>query len=128
MNVYCGVGLLVNDVEILKSKDGKPWLRNTLAINDFGTTNYVPFKAFGKTAELFARIKKGQKISIHGYLKSGSYKNGQGAIKSTLDVFVTDVQFFAYSEKKVQHDEEVTRELEEVMAQDDAFADEDTPF
>jgi Single-stranded DNA-binding protein len=98
MNSVNAIGNICRDVEVKTSKAGKSYSVNSLAVRDYnGETTYIPFKVFGKAAEIFARCRKGQKIGISGILKSGTFeKNGKK--EYSLDVIANDIQFMSQKE------------------------------
>ena len=57
-------------------------------------SDFISCVAFGKTAETIGNyFSKGQRIFIHGALRTSSYTNKQGQKINTTDVFVNSFEF-----------------------------------
>ena len=116
MNKVVEIGRMVADPEIRYSQT-----ENHMAIARFRvavdrkykkegepTADFVPCKAFGKTAEFIEKyFNKGRRIGIEGRLTSGSYTNQEGKTVYTLEVYVDNAEFVDDAPKK-QTTEETT--------------------
>lgn len=134
INIFIAVGNLVREVELRESGEMK-YVHNSLAVQrDFtnrGTgkidCDFVPFKAFGKTAEYLAKYaKKGTKLCIKGRLVSESYITKQGEKKSSLCINCEDVNLLNRKEVGADEDEEIVSNENKALL--DGFDDDDTPF
>lgn len=134
MNSVCLIGNLCKDVVCTTTSRGTKMSSNDIAIKDFnGETTFVPFKVFGKSVDILARCKKGQKIGISGSLKSGSYKRKDGTKVYTLDVFVSDIQFLNTTGKEADpiddtNEQQYSQEFATNVSGNNGFSSEDIPF
>lgn len=53
----------------------------------------------GKTAENFARLKKGQRVAVEGYLYNDTFKDRSGQNRTITKVRVNSVEFIDYPEQ-----------------------------
>lgn len=53
----------------------------------------------GKTAENFARLKKGQRVAVEGYLYNDTFKDRNGQNRTITKVRVNSVEFIDYPEQ-----------------------------
>ena len=93
MNQFNGIGRLCKDVEVKESKNGKKYVKNTLAINDgFGENErcfFIPITIFGNVVTC---LNKGSKIGITGKLETYTYevdgetKYGFGIVCFNIDL------------------------------------------
>lgn len=94
MNSVNLTGNLVKDIELRYTGDQLPVASFTLAVNDKNDrADFIPCKAFGKTAEnCNMYLKKGSKAGVSGRWSTGSYeKDGQKIY--THECVVSRVEF-----------------------------------
>lgn len=115
MNLVVISGRQVKEIELKYSPSGVAYTNFTLAVDrKFSKdkkTDFINFKAFGKTAEAIATYSdKGKKISITGSIQTGSYEGKNGKVY-TFDVLAEEVEFIEWADKKP---EERFTDLQEV--------------
>lgn len=98
MNNFTGIGNIVRDIELRKTKTGTSYANITLAINGFAggekTVDYINCTAWGKVAETLANYcSKGQQIGIEGNLKNNSYTDKNGNKINTTNVNIFKIHF-----------------------------------
>lgn len=130
MNDWIGIGNLTKDVEERVTSEGLVIASFTIAINDgYGekkTTDYIPVKAFGKTAENCIRyLSKGKKCAVQGKVKTGSYTNKDGQKVYTTDVVSNRVEFLEWGDKA---ETKSTEPQEGIPAGFQVIDDDDIPF
>ncbi len=78
MNLVILMGRVTADVELQYSKDKKPFVRFTIAVNRQNATDFVSCIAYDRNAEwLGGNVRKGDRLLVRGSWRSGSYdKNG----------------------------------------------------
>lgn len=100
-----------------------------LAVRRKGKDNeadFVSCQAWKKTAELIEKyVKKGDKIGVEGFLRTGQYEK-DGHKVYTTDVVVETVEFFGKAEKKPEKKE--SAEKKDETPEGFAKLDEDFPF
>lgn len=71
--------------------------RFTLAVDRRGKdagADFISCVAFGKTAEFAEKyLRKGLKIAVVGYIRTGSYTNKDGQTVYTTDIIVNECEF-----------------------------------
>ena len=94
MNNVSIVGRLTRDLTLRYSKEGKPMLKSSVAVNRTKEiTDFINIVAFGKTAELIAEYhKKGDLIALTGSIWTDSYEK-EGKKVYTFEVCVNQVTF-----------------------------------
>lgn len=113
MNLVALYGRLTKDPELRYSQNGMANAFTSIAV-DRGlnkerrkeaeakgepTADFIPIKAFGKTAENLANyFKKGNKIVAEGKIQTGSYMKDDKRVYTT-DVIVTKVHFVDKKDK-----------------------------
>ena len=71
MNNVSIIGRITNELILSNTRDGKPALVFSIAINHGDFTDFVPCTCYGGTAETVAKhFEKGQRIGISGHLHS----------------------------------------------------------
>ena len=100
MNKVVLIGRLARDSELRYTAANKAMLRNTIAVDrrfkqeGQPTADFVPFVAFGKTAEFISNyFSKGARIALVGRIQTGSYDNAEGKKVYTTDVVVEEAEF-----------------------------------
>lgn len=94
MNTCNFTGRLTKDPEVKKLDNDKTIATFTLAVNDFKDTDFIPCKAWNKTAETIAQyLGKGALIGVTGKLKSRSYETQNGDKRTAYEVMVTSFDF-----------------------------------
>lgn len=101
MNKYIVNGNIVRDIDLrFMEGTGKAVLRNTIAskrkyknAQEKYDSDFIPFVAFGKTAEFIANnFVKGQGIQLECRVQSGDYTK-DGVKHYTLEAIVESVEF-----------------------------------
>lgn len=91
-NKVCIVGRLTRDPELKSTTNGHTVLSFSLAVNrarDRETADFIPCKAFDKTAELIARyMRKGSQMLVCGSFQSSKVKD-----KTYYEILVNEVSF-----------------------------------
>lgn len=110
MNVITVVGRNVKDVEVLKGKNGKGYVKGSIAIdNPFkeAGVDFINYIAFGKTAEIIYKYtgKKGEQLALSGRLEIDNYKDKNGNSKQWVQISVNNVTLL--NNKEVKDDEPV---------------------
>ena len=97
MNTVSLCGRLVRDPETKMTSSDLMIASFTLAVDRKGKdkgADFIPCKAFGKTAETIAQyVKKGSMIGITGRIQTGSYDAKDGTKRYTTDVMVNEFYF-----------------------------------
>jgi single-strand DNA-binding protein len=103
MNKLIINGNITKEVELkFMEGTGLAVLTNTVAARrkfkdkktDKYESDFIPFKAFGKSAEFIAEhFTKGQGIMLECRMQSGSYDNKEGKKVYTLEAIVENVEF-----------------------------------
>jgi single-strand DNA-binding protein len=102
MNKVELIGRLTRDPDIRSSAGEKPVTiaRYTLAVDrrvkagEEKTADFISCLSFGKNAEFAEKyLRKGLKIAVVGYIRTGSYKNKDGNVIYTTDVVVDEHEF-----------------------------------
>jgi single-strand DNA-binding protein len=117
MNKVILIGRNTKDVEL---KSGKTeWATGSIAVNrsyDRDKTDFVTWKAFGKTAEIIARyVKKGDMFGIEGNIQTGKYEK-DGTTVYTTDIIIERIELMSNGKKsekqeKGYNDEEIEDEF-----------------
>lgn len=104
MNNVVLIGRITKDPEIKIGGNGNAISSMNLAVDRFfnGTkeADFIPLVAFGKTAELTEKLKKGSRIGIAGNIKTGSYKQGE----QTIYTWKVQVDRFEFLDSKANQD------------------------
>lgn len=98
MNKVILLGRLVKDVELKQAKQ-LTLAEGSLAVsgNADGSTVFIDFTAFGKTAEALALVKKGNRILVEGRLILNKFEKKDGTKVSQHKIVI---QSFDFIEKK----------------------------
>ena len=96
MNIAILTGRLTKDPDIHVNGD-KKIARYTLAVDrrgKQGEADFIGCVCFDKRADFAEKyLKKGTKINVQGMIRTGSYKNKDGATVYTTDVYVNEQEF-----------------------------------
>lgn len=97
MNSVSLAGRLTSDPQTKMTSSDLMIASFTLAVDRKGKdkgADFIPCKAFGKTAETIAQyVKKGSMIGITGRIQTGSYDAKDGTKRYTTDVMVNEFYF-----------------------------------
>ena len=97
MNTVSLAGRLTSDPRTKMTSSDLMIASFTLAVDRKGKdkgADFIPCKAFGKTAETIAQyVKKGSTIGITGRIQTGSYDAKDGTKRYTTDVMVNEFYF-----------------------------------
>lgn len=102
MNKIELMGRIVKDIEIQKSKAGKEYIKNTIAVRkDDNNTLFIDFMVFGKSAEAMCKYaEKGNRIIIEGTLDVQEYEDKNKNKRTSITVLVNDFYFVDF--KKIE--------------------------
>lgn len=134
MNITIIVGNLCKDIEVKTSNNGKPYLKNTVAVQrDFKAQNEDKYQSdffnitvFGKTAEFMQKYcAKGKKILVQGRMQSGDYEK-DGVKHYTMDLMAEKVEPMEWSKKSENADN--TQNNSGFQPVEDPALSEDLPF
>lgn len=94
MNQVAFIGRIVRDCELQSIQENRHVINNVLAIDRYNgnqESDFIPFVAWGKTAELIhAYCKKGDLIGLNGRMQSRSYIPKDGERKVYVVELVAD--------------------------------------
>lgn len=100
MNKVIEIGRVVRDPDIRRTTNGDKQTtiaRFTLAVDRRGKdagADFISFVAFDKNAEFAEKyLRKGIKIAVFGYIRTGSYTNKDGQTVYTTDIIVNECEF-----------------------------------
>ena len=101
MNKVYLIGRVTKDLELQHFKtEERTYVKFTLAVDEYKSTtkehatNFIDIVAFDKKAETLSRyITKGQKLSIEGKLRTGSYSDSNNIKKYTVDIILENFDF-----------------------------------
>jgi single-strand DNA-binding protein len=116
MNNVCIIGRLTKELALLKTNNGKSFLRFTVAVNrDKDNADFVPCVAWNQTAENMVKYcRKGSLIAVSGSITTGSYDNNEGKRVYTFDVMANRVVFL-----EPKGNNSGTQETTDTMAQNE---------
>lgn len=104
MNKIILIGRLTREVELTKLQSGISVAKLTLAVErpfKRDTTDFINCVSFGKTADYLEQYAgKGKRITVTGYLQTGSYTNKEGQKVYTTDVNVQEVEIIDWKNKE----------------------------
>ena len=102
MNVFTGIGRLVNDPE-LRDVGGSKVCKFRMAINrsyndrtgtPVESTTFISVSTWGKQAETCHRfLKKGRRVAITGELRSNNWEDSNGNKRVSYEISARSVQF-----------------------------------
>lgn len=95
-------GRLTAQPEVRFSQAGKAWVTGTVASNERrlnkqtnewedGSTTFLRFKMFGRTAEAVGQLAKGELVIVTGRLEQSDYEDKQGQRRTSYDVIAASV-------------------------------------
>lgn len=101
MNKVILIGNVCKDIVYRKTTNDKDMARFTLAVtrkrknqNGEYESDFINCLSYGATAKLLNDyVKKGDKISVEGEIRTGSYVNNEGQKIYTTDVMVLNIGF-----------------------------------
>lgn len=110
MNSVNLIGNLTRDPELKFLPSGTAILNCNVAVsrsfknqNGEYESDFINFKAFGKTAELIANhFSRGSKIGLTGSIQTGKYNDNDGKTVYTTDVLVNSITFVEKKEQSTQ--------------------------
>ena len=102
MNIFIGIGRLVNDPEI-RDVGGTKVCRFRIAINrsyndrngnPVEATTFIGVSTWGKQAETcYKYLKKGRRIAVNGELRSSNWEDQNGSKRTSYEISARSVQF-----------------------------------
>lgn len=99
MNSVNLLGRLTKEPDLSYTSNGMAVVSATIAVNrafktqDGVEADFIRIKAFKKTAELIANIKKGEQLGVSGSWQTGSFDNREGVRVYTNDCIVNQLTF-----------------------------------
>lgn len=124
MNISIQLGRLCYEPELFESDGGVTYLHNVIAIRATkDKTDFIPFTAFDKTAELIANyVQKGEMVGLTGRLQSDKYED-----KSQLKLIAFSVDLIPKAAATVDNpgDEEDEEDEEEDYDEDEYDEDDE---
>ena len=101
MNKVYLIGRVTKDLELQHfNTEERTYVKFTLAVDEYKpttkdhATNFINIVAFDKKAEiLYQYITKGQKLSIEGKIRTGSYLDKNNYKKYTVDIILEAFDF-----------------------------------
>lgn len=103
MNKFEFLGRLTKDIEIVTAKNGKNFVKFTVAVDrksDKEKTDFIDCVAFGKLAEtLLKYVEKGNRILIEGELNINFYDDKDGKKQKSVSVLVNDFYFVDFKKE-----------------------------
>lgn len=113
MNRILLTGNLVKDIKLEKTKNGKPVLKNVIAVKDnwnteFEKTYFINIECMKvETIKEFKQFKKGSLVEIEGKLVVENYKDKEGNWKNYTKVVVFEVRAIEFKKNKKEVEEEI---------------------
>ena len=134
MNVMALTGNLCKDLELKYTKNNKPVLENTIAVQKgiknketgIYESDFINFVCFEKKAEYLSEYaKKGDKIEITGKLRCDNWKDEDGKYHTNLYVVADSIKILtARAKPEFEEEEKEERVTQEALK----ITDEDLPF
>ena len=97
MNMVIIIGRWTKDPEITYMNDGNMIAKGSIAVDRKYSKDEADFprvKAYGKTAEFIEKyFKKGMKIAVVGWIKTGYYDDAEGKRIYTTEVIIENAEF-----------------------------------
>ena len=98
MNKVSLIGNLTKAVEC-GGDDELKFAKSSIAINNGKSTDFIPFTAFGKTADILQKYTdKGSKICLCGYIKNNSWEK-YGKKQYQLQFIVNEVELLSKNQQ-----------------------------
>lgn len=141
MNSVSLMGRLVKEPDLSYTANGVAIVSATIAVNrsfktqDGVEADFIRIKAFKKTAELIANIKKGEQLGVSGSWQTGSYDNQQGVRVYTNECIVNQLTFVSgqggqsnNTQQQTNNEQQQNRDPFEKNGQPIEIDDQDLPF
>ena len=101
MNKVYLIGRVTRTLELQHyGTNERSYVKFALAVNEYNSstkensTNFINIVAFDKKAEILSQyITKGNKLSIHGKIRTGNYLDKNNTKKYTVDIILEDFDF-----------------------------------
>ena len=108
MNQVALIGRIVRKIEPKYSGENRMAISNVLAVNRTYKsgkkveTDFIPFSAWGKTAELLNEYcEKGDLVGLTGAMYSRSYLNNEKETVFVIELSVNHIQFLQQKDEKI---------------------------
>ncbi|MFO1099752.1 MAG: single-stranded DNA-binding protein [Xanthobacteraceae bacterium] len=85
-------GFLASDAENRTSQAGKSWVRFRIGVGKDDAIQWVSVAAFGKAAEVAAKLKKGDQAYVEGLLKLDTWTGKDGVERHGISVTARRVE------------------------------------
>ncbi|SFX52760.1 single-strand DNA-binding protein [Thermoactinomyces sp. DSM 45891] len=103
MNQVNLIGRVTREPKLSKTTSGKSYMFLTIAVDGYFdrktnemTTDFIPLKLWGKTAERCIRLMKGSKIRVTGRVSVSQYKDKEtGEPRYSMEIVGDDVDFLS---------------------------------
>ena len=133
MNLFCGMGRLVREVEVKYTPSGHTVARFTIAIdrpakgqNGEKRTDFIICECWDKTAEVAANyLKKGSPVAVEGALHIDTTTQEDGTRRHYTKIYVTRINFVPRNNDQAQ---DQTYEQPQEYAGPDVNDSDDVPF
>ena len=101
-NIFCGIGRITKNLELRYSKDGKPVLKFSIAINNGkDDTTFLEVTSFNGIAENVSKYcKKGDLIAVTGYIKNNNWEDDNKVKHYDYSFIASKVTFLATKGEK----------------------------
>ena len=100
MNLWTGTGRVGQAPELKKTETGKSVVNFSVAINDGkDTPTWVDVVAWDKTAELCARLGKGEMVGIQGRIQVRSFETKAGEKRKAVEIVADRMEFLGGGKK-----------------------------
>ena len=101
MNKVYLIGRVTKDLDLqYYGSDERSYVKFTLAVDEYNSTtkekssNFINVVAFDRKAEILSQyINKGNKLSIQGKIRAGSYLDKNNEKKYNVDIILDDFDF-----------------------------------
>jgi single-strand DNA-binding protein len=132
MNTWNGTGNLCADPELQTTSSGISVCKFTLAVKRphvADETDFIRCVAWRKKAEVIGEhLRKGSKVGVWGYIKTGRYEKDGGWVYTT-DIMVDDFEFLTPKGEHMSEPPKNKPQKEpEQMSDFEPLSDENMPF
>ena len=127
MNSVNLLGRLTKEPELIYSSNGMAIVSATIAVNrafktqDGVEADFIRIKAFKKTAELIAKLKKGEQLGVTGTWQTGSFDNQKGERVYTNDCIVNQLTFVSNQGGQTNSNQQSKSDYSNYQKKEDPF-------
>lgn len=95
-SLYTGTVTLSDELILQYDRNGVPYCRFPVAVQDKKRETLINTVIFGKLAESAVRyLKDGSRVAVAGKIRTGSYVKDDGSVVYTTDVTVTEIDYIS---------------------------------